>query len=56
VPRMLSILDSGHALPSQCAIFEMAEVVYREQRTTVATLLDCLKCIDATIMTSNRLG
>jgi uncharacterized protein YqcC (DUF446 family) len=54
VPRMQSILDSEHALPSQCAIYEMAEVVYREQRNTVATLLDCLKCIDVAIMTQHR--
>lgn len=54
-PRMQNILDSGHALPSQCAIYEMAEVVYREQRTTVTPLLDCLKCIDVAIMTPHKL-
>lgn len=56
VPRMLSILDSRHALPSQCAIYEMAEVAYREQGTAVTNLLDCLKRIDATIMTPHRLN
>lgn len=56
VPRMQSILDSEHALPSQCAIFEMAEVVYREQHAAVATLLDCLRCIDAAIMVPHKLS
>jgi uncharacterized protein YqcC (DUF446 family) len=55
VPRMQSILDAGYALPGQCAIYEMAEVVYREQRTAVAPLLDCLKCIDTAIMTPQKL-
>lgn len=54
VPRLQSILDSEHALPSQCAIYEMAEVVYREQRTAVASLLGCLKSIDVAIMTSHK--
>ncbi len=54
VPRIQSLLDSGHALPAQCAIYEMAEVVYREQRTAVTALLDCLQCIDVTVVTSHQ--
>ncbi len=54
VPRMQSLLDSGHTLPTQCAIYEMAEVVYREQRSAVTALLDCLRCIDVTIVTSHQ--
>ena len=50
VPRMHSIARSDHALPAQCAIYEMAEVVYREQRTETARLLCCLKRIDATVI------
>lgn len=55
VPRMQSLLDSGHALPSQCAIYEMAEVVYRDQRTAVTRLLDCLQAIDVAIVTSHEI-
>ena len=49
VLRMRSILTSDHPLPSQCAIHEMAEMVYREQRKLVANLLRCLKEIDQAI-------
>lgn len=55
VPRMQSLLNSGHALPSQCAIFEMAEVVYREQTDVAAQLLSCLKEVDMAITTAHAL-
>ena len=51
VPRMRSILLSDHPLPTQCGIHEMAEVVYREQSGSVASLFECLKQIDTTIST-----
>lgn len=49
VPRMHSIATSGHALPSQCGIHDMAEVVYRERSNLVVNLLNSLKRIDAAI-------
>lgn len=49
IPRMQAILNAGHALPSQCAIYEAAEVVYQQQLAQVAPLLDCLKAIDQAI-------
>lgn len=49
VPRMSAILKSGHALPSQCAIYEAAEVVYQQQLGQVTDLLECLKIIDQTV-------
>ena len=55
VPRMQSIVHSDHALPQQCAIYEMAAVVYREQPAAVAGLLSCLKSIDAAIMAPHLL-
>lgn len=55
IPRMHSIISSDHALPSQCAIYEMAEVVYREQIALVTDLLSCLKDIDVTVVASHRL-
>lgn len=53
IPRMGHILISDHPLPNQCAIHEMAEVVYRDQSAAVASLLQCLKTIDATITTQH---
>lgn len=55
IPRMHSIIQTGQALPSQCAIYEMAEVVYREQLSTVTCLLGCLKRIDVAIVSPHRL-
>ncbi len=55
IPRMQKILVAGHAVPSKCAISEMAEVVYREQPIQVANLLSCLKNIDAAIVSSHAL-
>ena len=49
IPRMHSILAGDHPLPVQCAIYEMAEVSYREQTVAVASLLRCLKNIDLAI-------
>lgn len=55
VPRMQSILMSDHPLPSQCAIHDMAEVVYRDRLGLVESLLVCLKSIDATITSPHTL-
>ncbi len=55
IPRMRSLASSEHDLPQQCAIYEMAEVVYREKGITVSNVLSCLKNIDAAIMTPHRL-
>lgn len=55
IPRMQSILQADLALPQQCAIHDMAEVVYREQLATVAGLLRCLKHIDGAITSQNVL-
>ncbi len=49
IPRMQALIHSEQALPSQCAICEMAEMVYREQRVRVDSLLRCLKSIDVAI-------
>lgn len=50
IPRMQSIVLTEQSLPSQCAIFEMAEMVYREQLAVTAELQRCLKNIDTVIM------
>ncbi|MDY0205797.1 MAG: YqcC family protein [Pseudomonas sp.] len=55
IPRIHSIVQAGQALPSQCAIYEMAEVVYREQLSSVSCLLSCLKRIDTAIVSPHRL-
>src|SRR5690554_1316710 len=55
IPRMHSLAMSEDALPSQCAIYEMAEVVYHEQLAVVANLLRCLKHIDTTVVASHVL-
>lgn len=55
IPRMHSIARSDHPLPMQCAIYEMAEVVYREQNDIVASLLGCLQRIDAAIIAPHQL-
>lgn len=49
VPRLRAILNAGHALPSQCAIYEAAEVIYQQQLGQVTGLLECLKTIDQAI-------
>ena len=54
IPRMQSIVTSEQALPRQCAIYEMAEVVYREQTAAVADLLVFLKDIDTTVVASRQ--
>lgn len=55
IPRMQSILLADQALPSQCAICDMAEVVYRDQLAQTARLLSCLKRIDTAIVGANVL-
>ncbi len=55
IPRIHSLLNAGQPLPSQCAIYEMAEMVYCEQLSTVAGLLACLKRIDAAIVSPQQL-
>lgn len=54
IPRMQAILNAGHALPSQCAIYEAAEAVYQQQLGQVTGLLECLKSIDQTISTPQQ--
>lgn len=55
IPRMRSILIADHALPRQCAIYAMAEVVYREQTDRAADLLSYLKDIDTAVVASHKL-
>lgn len=55
IPRMHSIVSTEQPLPSQCAIFEMAAVVYREQQALTAQLQRCLKAIDTMIMSQQVL-
>lgn len=55
IPRMQSIVLTQQPLPKQCAIFEMATVVYRENNLETAALQRCLKNIDAAIMSQQVL-
>lgn len=55
VPRMQTIISSEQALPAQCAIYEMAEMVYREKLASVAGLLACLQRIDAAVIAPHGL-
>ncbi|MCK9534575.1 MAG: YqcC family protein [Pseudomonas sp.] len=52
IARMQTMVMTDQALPRQCAIYEMAEVVYRDQLALTTSLLSCLKRIDTAVMAS----
>lgn len=49
LPRMKAILEAGAALPAASGILAMAEVVYRDSPSQVASLLEALKRFDLLI-------